>query len=398
MRVTFVFCCFFLFVQCESHSQLSTEQKVQDFDFLYQTLEENYPFFEVAKRQSNIEWLSKKDLYLERIKDTPNDTVYFMALLSVINSLNCPHLGVVVGTPHKIRLDVYKRATIEKPKYAKWVEVLEKSEKQSYHWQGILENIMRHPVQVSQSQAQVAHYSDSLLLEDKIAIMRISSFFYDNLANDSARITSFLKKIQNYDYLIIDIQDDGGSSGGSNNYWKNFIVGKISDTPIVFPRYQIAKNGSLNKHFYPEIEKWQIATKQNTTFSNIPDEILDGSYYFQSFTDTVIPNNPIPFKGKVFVLVNNRVVSASDDFAYFCKASKWATVAGIRTWGEGGCGEPTLFMLPNSGITIVHPSVAGLNEDGSINFETRTTPDIEIEAKNSDERLERLIEYIKNEK
>ena len=377
-------------VQSESHSQLSTEQKIQDFEFLCQTLKENYPFFDVAKRQSNTDWLSKKDVYLEKIKNTPNDLAYLMTVASFVNELRSPHLSAIIETSRM--LDVYKRAIEEKPKYAKWAEVLEKSKEQSYRWQKTGEDMTGHKSQTSQEQRQVIYYSDSLLVEDKIAIMRIKSFFYDNLANDSVQITSFLKKIQDYEYLIIDIQDN---NGGSSNYWKNYIVGKISATSIPFPRHQVAKNGSLNRHFYPDIEKWQIATKQNTFFPNMPNEILNGSYYLNTSTDTVIPNNPIPFRGKIFVLVNEWVVSASDDFAYFCKASKWATVAGICTMGDGGnIAEPTLFMLPNSGIVITHPSVVGLNEDGSFNFETRTTPDIEIEAKNSNERLERLIKKI----
>jgi C-terminal processing protease CtpA/Prc len=239
---------------------------------------------------------------------------------------------------------------------------------------------------------KISYYSDTVLIDDRIAVMRIKSFFYDYLANDSLRITSLLEKIQDYNYLLIDIQEN---SGGSQNYWK-YIAGKLSETPVVFTRTQAAKGGSLNKHFYPEIESWQIATKQNTFFSDTPYEIYDGSYYINSTLDTVLPNNPIPFKGEIYVLVSNRVVSASEDFAFFCKTSGWATVAGIRTMGDGNCGEPTLFSLPNSGITLVHPSLVGLNDDGSFNFETRTMPDIEIFARNSDERLEKLIQYIKN--
>ena len=396
MRVIFIFLLFFLCAQCESSSQLSTEQKIQDFEFLFHTLEENYPYFDVAKRLSNTDWLSNKEVYLEKIKNTPNDSTFFMTLVSIVYELRCPHLYVPIGTG--LMLDVYKRAIEEKPKYAKWAEVLEKSKEQSYHWQKIWDNyVAGYAKYSSQSQTQVINYSDSLLVEDKIAIMRIKSFFYDNLANDSVQIISFLEKIKDYECLIIDIQDNGG---GSSNYWKKYIVGKMSDTSITFPRHQVAKDGSLNRHFYPDFfEKGQIATNQNTFFSNTPNEILDGSYYVNSSTDTIMPNNPIPFKGKVFVLINEGVVSASDDFAYFCKASKWATVTGMRTMGDGGnITEPTLFMLPNSKIVIAHPSVVGLNEDGSINFETRTMPDIEIETKNSDERLERLIEKIKNEK
>ena len=420
MKIKYPFLLFILFslcVQCKNNSRLGTEHKIQDFEFLYKTLDENYPYFDVAKRQTNTDWLSKKKMYLEQIQNTPNDSVYLMTMMSIINELRCPHLYMPIGT--SLMLDVYKRATEEKPKYAKWTEVLEKSKEQSYHWQKIWEDYTRHSIQTSpkrglseltkwedytrhsiqtsQVQTQVINYSESLLIEDKIAIMQIKSFFYDNLANDSARIISFLEKIKNYEYLIIDIQDNGG---GSSNYWKKYIVGKMSDTSISFPRHQVAKNGSLNRHFYPDFfEEGQITTRQNTFFSDTPNEIFDGSYYVNSTTDTIMPNNPIPFKGKVFVLINERVVSASDDFAYFCKASKWATVTGVRTMGDGGnIAEPTLFMLPNSGIVIAHPSVVGLNEDGSLNFETRTSPDIEINANNSDERLEKLVKYIKDNK
>ena len=192
VKFVFVFLSFFLCVQCVNHSQLSTKQKLQDFEFLYQTLEENYPYFGVTKRQSNVDWLSRKSEYLERIRNTPNDSAYFMSLCSIVNELNCPHLNVVL-IPETM-LDVYKRATIEKPKYAKWVEVLEKSKKQSFHWQKILENISGTTKQASQIQPQITYYSDSLLAKDKIAIMRIKSFSYDNLANDSVQIISFLKK------------------------------------------------------------------------------------------------------------------------------------------------------------------------------------------------------------
>ena len=422
MKISFVFIMFFISIQCSNkaqqnteqksqnvdlfhrtlegnypfwgitnNTQLSTDQKLQDFDFLYRTLEENYPFFGVSKRQFNHDWLSKKSEYVERIKNTPDDSTFLITLSAIVHELRCPHLSDI-SSMHKMMLDVYKRATNEKPKYAKWVEVLEKSEKQSIRWENIWGNFTGYSEQTPQKQMQESFYSDSLLLNDKIGIMRIKSFAYDNLANDSIQIISFLRTIQDYDFLIIDIQDNGG---GSSNYWKNFIVGKISDAPVIFPRHQVAKNGSINKHFYPEIEQWEIASKQNADFSNVPDELLDGTYLLNSFTDTVIPNNPIPFKGKIYVLVNNMVVSASDDFAYFCKVSKWATVAGIQTMGEGGGSEPTLFMFPNSGITFRLPSIAGLNEDGSFNFEIRTIPDVEITANNSDERLEGLINYIK---
>jgi hypothetical protein len=123
----FLIVCAFVFlicVQCGRNPQLNTEEKVQDFEFLYRTLEENYPYFVVARRQYSIDWLSKKDEYLERIKNTPNDSAFYMTVSSIVNQLQCPHLGIVYN--HEGMLDVYKRASIEKPKYAKWADTLEK--------------------------------------------------------------------------------------------------------------------------------------------------------------------------------------------------------------------------------------------------------------------------------
>ena len=151
MRVTFIFLLFLLCVQCKSYSQLSTEQKIQDFEFLYQTLEENYPYFDAAKRQFNLDWLSNKEQYLEKIKNTPNDSAYLMAMMSIVYGLQCPHLYMPIGNT-TLMLDVYTRATKEQPKYVKWKEVLEKSIEKSYHWQQIWENYTRHTTQAPQTQ------------------------------------------------------------------------------------------------------------------------------------------------------------------------------------------------------------------------------------------------------
>ena len=42
------------------NGQLTTEQKVADFNYLYNTMKDNFPFFEVKKRMINYDWLRKK--------------------------------------------------------------------------------------------------------------------------------------------------------------------------------------------------------------------------------------------------------------------------------------------------------------------------------------------------
>ena len=409
MKTIFITLLTLLCVQCTRHPQLSTEQKLEDFDYLFQTLKENYPYFGIAKRQHGVDWISFEDDFREQISNTTNDPEFLRAIQSFIQLLQCSRLTILVDIGWM--LDVY-REDVER--YEKWVEVLEKSIEQSIYWQPIWQPIWWEYLEENhglsreefvrqwqeqqeirqQEQAQTENFSGLSLVENKIAYMRFGSFMYDNVANDSVYIASFLEQIQDYEYLIIDVQDNWG---GSEHYWRSHIVGRMVDSPIYFPVHQVFRNGTLNRHFFPSLfERIPIATKENAIFPNLPCEILDGSFHILSGSVTIVPNNPIPFNGEIFLLVSERIFSTTESFAKFSKATGWATVVGVRTGGTGGGSEPVLIRLPNSGIIIRHPGGVGLNPDGSFNSETGTIPDIEIIAENSEQRLQKLIEYIKS--
>ncbi len=78
------------------------------------------------------------------------------------------------------------------------------------------------------------------------------------------------------------------------------------------------------------------------------------------------------------------------------KSTNCATVVGEQTGGDGNGGDPNIISFPESGILLIYPSLVVWNSDGSLNFETKTTPDIEINANTHKERLEKLINYLTN--
>ena len=45
-------------------NQLTQKEKLDDFEYMYTILKENYPFFEVNKRVNGLDWLSNKDEYI----------------------------------------------------------------------------------------------------------------------------------------------------------------------------------------------------------------------------------------------------------------------------------------------------------------------------------------------
>ena len=75
--------------------QLYTKEKIEDFEYIYEVIEEGYPYLEVNKRLNNIDWLSKKEQYMKRVTDTKNDEQFIRALSSIIYELNNKHTHLI---------------------------------------------------------------------------------------------------------------------------------------------------------------------------------------------------------------------------------------------------------------------------------------------------------------
>ncbi len=372
---------------------LSIEQKLQDFSFLYENLKENYPFFEVQKRKNGFDWLANKKGYEEKIAQTKTNSAYFFTIREILNELENPHVNLNPTIERDLYINTYRDAVKVKPKYEQWYSILEKSESYTKYWQNIWFKGKKNKNfnQFKQEKTKISENIDTFFFQkESIAVIRIKSFMFSNIEKDKAKIKSFVEDVENYKFIIIDIQ---GNSGGSSNYWSRYLVPYFTSKSIEFHRIFAIKKGKLNKYYYPNYFETDFSV-----FSNLeskPQELTTDSYSIFKSQDTIHSKSSKNLKGKIFLLVNEEVVSASEDFAYFCKVSKWAKVVGTTTMGDGVCGEPVLLRLPESGIVISYPALVGLNPDGSWNFETKTVPDIYIEGKNSNERLRNFIEYIK---
>lgn len=376
--------------------QLTPSQKVKDFEFLYETLKDNYPYFGVGKRTNGIDWLSKKEEYISLIQKTESDSAYIFTLRSILSELGSGHADMSLVEWWDSYTNLYKKVADSDAEYKKWVTVLTDPTARPSYWASLLESGRKASAQAENTVAKSKPrpvYSDSIITEGKIGIMRITSFSLQRIEKDSARIMPFLRKIKDFDNLIIDIQNNGG---GATRYWKENIAEKLTKDTLYYPQYLIIKDGGLNKKFYPQYFENTTAVRKDETLPNIPSEILDGTFRLKIDPDTISPKNPVAFKGKIYLLVNGVVFSSAEGLAYFCKATKWATIAGVRTGGDGVGSDPIPFILPESGIIIRYPALSGFNLDGSLNFEERTIPDILIDGKDADERLSNLINYIRS--
>ncbi len=62
---------------------------------MYDILEDNYAFFWVNERMHNIDWLSNKEEYTKRIKNTSSDEKFMQELNNILRDLNNGHTHIV---------------------------------------------------------------------------------------------------------------------------------------------------------------------------------------------------------------------------------------------------------------------------------------------------------------
>lgn len=102
---------------------LTNEQKIQDFEFLYKTVVENYPFLEVNKRTTGVDWVANKELYLERIQKAHFETV----LGATIGDLNNRHTELL----DEYETEFFRNAYGEN--------------KEMGYWAGMYFDVLNHP-------------------------------------------------------------------------------------------------------------------------------------------------------------------------------------------------------------------------------------------------------------
>ena len=76
---------------------LTTEQKIEDFNYLYNTMKDNFPFFEVKKRMIGYDWLAQKNEFQNRIRNTKSDREFYGELNKIVNLVQNAHTHILQG-------------------------------------------------------------------------------------------------------------------------------------------------------------------------------------------------------------------------------------------------------------------------------------------------------------
>ena len=356
-----------------SNEPLTIEEKIQDFEYMYDILEDNYAFFWVNERMHNIDWLSNKEEYTKRIKNTNSDEKFMQELNNILRDLNNGHT-------HIVSLDHFEWYYSAYGSKNSW--------KGNKPWGKVLNDpivLNRYKFDTSKKEAiesgeyianSEAAFKRDVLIPGKVAYLAIKSMNGDRIEEDGKMIREFYEEIKDYEKLIIDIRNNGG---GNDYYWQKNVIEPLASETISVDNY-IFTRGDYSKTFYKArgIKLKKVKDLDENLVKKMPKEIDKFDNYYISNLN-IKPIDPIDFKGKIYLLVNNKVYSSAEGFASFCKTSGFATLVGETTGGDGIGIDPLLFSLPNSGYVVRFASLLGLDGNFNINDEIKTVPDIIIE-------------------
>lgn len=213
------------------------------------------------------------------------------------------------------------------------------------------------------------------IFDDNIVYLNINSFDNSLINDDHEELIKFFDQISGYDNLIIDITNNGG---GSDYYWMQNIIAPNITTTLTWNNYGLTKSLGIY-HSYARNKEVNRESELYQTISNLPeitDEVLSEFDIALTTPYKVDPAGTYKlFNGSIYLLVGAKVYSASEDFAMFCKNTKFATLVGSNTGGDGGGLTIQDFALTNTGLLVRFATKYPLNSDGTSNTEYGTIPD-----------------------
>lgn len=217
-------------------SPLTVEQRLEDFDYMWKIIEENYPFLEVNKRLNGEDWLANKEEYRNKIAAVKTDDEFLRRMRFVLSRLNNGHTNFIAKEEYPWFLNTYVQAGFG---YEPWINVFQQP--------NVLARYNQKPLADQQSSNDIVNDMNSgeagsqpgktsgnvkkvIIEPDQIAYLGMRSFGGNLMEMDCAEIRDFLKQVKDYKTLILDIR---GNGGGNSNYWRINMVPLLINKPIL---------------------------------------------------------------------------------------------------------------------------------------------------------------------
>jgi len=462
---------------------MGVKEWLEDFGFLYDFIEANYPYLELKERTHGYNWLDLRGVFEGRIRGAADNEGFLQVIIEAVEALQNRHTWVVAPdevVEYHIRFDefypmnaVFCDEVVEATEY--WSDIYEAvtnrkyltafevmivydrgdyiltdyysrpqgskvtkvngvsvddavktcfdrdyldwdfNREKMYLWRiaphdfggdavftvvdytGQETNVTFHTTTYVTSLNRLYPRSSVKLEkfeEEGVGYMYVGTFDPSTLERRYDYILDFLREIEGYDYLIIDIR---GNTGGAFRPWVEGIVRPLLKEDTLHEYYLAYRTGEYVQWFHDEYLR-DKAPVSKEAFDYLPPEVLGEDYVIYNFSATYTPTHEVDFDGEVILLTDFMVYSAAEGFTNFCKQTGFATIYGAPSGGDGFFVWPLYCVLPNSKIAITMTSSMSLDRTGHANEEARTQPDVYHESPfmDHDELIDFILEEIRN--
>lgn len=356
---------------------LTNEQKLDDLDYLYSTINLNHPNLYINERVHGVVFSEEKEIIKENIQKLSEekmgdltDSKFAIEIRNLIRTLNDnTHL---VSSFHYPELYGKYTAPNNPEKFILWSDIFTREE--SLNWYGF----SKKKLDSQEINLNIRDFRTATIVPEEVAYLRLQKMDTRRIEEDGKEIRAFLERVKDFDKLIIDIR---GEVMASDEYWMKNLVAPLIEETLSVENYFFIR-GNYTKGFYQEMGHTltPISSLDDDLKTIVSEEVLTNFDYYGTRNMTVDPLNPVGFKGEIYLLVDNNVNSSTENFAFFAKESGFATLVGETTGGNGHTIEPILISLPNSGIIVRYVGELILASDGTVTAEVGTIPHGEVDA------------------
>ena len=376
---------------------LTPEQRMEDFDYLYQTLTENFPYIHVIKRMIGKDINELYQQYRSKEEYFETDAKFFAMLEQFTRETEgLGHFNMLSPFEYADYAEMYSQKPIFKKNpdnlkrwsqnsevlhnettvtsYTKMAEVFYPvyDEVMEYYENLEKESVSSGLPQNQDVAAGTSNVETKILEQGKIAYIAVNSLATECYERDKEILFNFYKQIKDYPHVIFDFTQNGG---GNTSYFNDLIVAPNIDEVLAVDVYWFMKDGDYNKKFVLPSMYRPISEAPSLPQMN-PEDFADFGL-FREVTHRVTPLSwEKELQGKLWILVSKRVFSSSEYAAMFSKATGFAALVGTSTGGDGLGPDPLIAALPNSGFLFRYSSVYGTTPDGTSSQEFGTEPDI----------------------
>lgn len=378
---------------------LTKKEMLEDFNYVFNQLKENYPFFDVLKRKKNVDFLGNYNKYLQRIEKAKNDQEFIEKMTEIIGELDNSHAKIADKNYVDYILKYYANNWNSPSIYYEFLNLNKAVVRNRYNLKGV-QSSQKPKGNKKKSLSILENGSSSNMTLDTsvkdIAIIRIKQMLDPAfIKKDEEILNEFLKNKHLYKALVIDIR---GNSGGNMEYWQKFLLPKLLKSQKEVSNHLFFKDSQRAKIILAD-ETLNIEKVSNVDLSAIKLEHSEDLKKFDYYIRNTIVVNPDEsdknnaYEGKIFLLVDKNVFSAAEGFASFMKNSKVATLVGQDTGGDGITLGVINDVMPNSGFVFTYTNTLGYSPDGKINAEDKTKVDIKSNSyRNSIDTIEEIID------